>query len=169
MSEIHRRVKQRTASLCKTCSSVYFWFQVQFLSAAHLQLLDKDGKVFDWINVEPFLHGSFLKLTNNLKFVSKKEKDECGVEIATALSHFTYKETGGVLMMVDLQGWMPTDGKGVVYLTDPVFHTSNMRAFSSGDRHQEGMQAFWTHQHRQCNAICRYLGLDKSRPDNRSV
>ncbi|XP_076449884.1 uncharacterized protein LOC143286163 [Babylonia areolata] len=145
-------------------------FQVQFLSAAHLQLLDKEGKVFDWINVEPFLHGSFLKLTNNLYFVSKKPEDEQGVEVATALSHFSYSETNGALMMVDLQGWTPTDRKGVVFLTDPVFHTRNMKQFSSGDRHQEGMDAFWTNQHPRCNRICQYLGLDKSRPDgNRYV
>ena len=160
----------------QTCQTVqhfipFFFFlpQVQFLSAAHLQLLNKDGKVFDWINVEPFLHGSFLKLTNNLRFVSKAQKDEHGVEVATALSHFTFTETGGTLMMVDLQGWMPKDGKGVVYLTDPVFHTLNMKEFSSGDRHQEGMQAFWTNQHPKCNRICQYLGLDKSRPDAASV
>ena len=146
-----------------------FSLQVQFLSAAHLQLLNKDGKVFDWINVEPFLHGSFLKLTNNLRFVSKAQKDERGVEVATALSHFSYAETGGKLMMVDLQGWIPKDGKGVVYLTDPVFHTLNMKAFSSGDRHQEGMRAFWANQHPKCNRICQYLGLNKSRPDAASV
>lgn len=138
--------------------------QVQFLSAAHLQLFSADGKVFDWINVEPFLHGSFIKLTNNLHFVNKAEKNEKGVEVVTALSHFSYVETGGTLMIVDIQGWTPADGKGVVYLTDPVFHTLNMREFSSGDRHKEGMDAFWANQHPVCNRICQYLGLDKKRP-----
>ena len=86
--------------------------QVQFLTAAHLQLLNRDGQVFDWVNIEPFLHGKFNKLTNNLHYVSDKPQDEKGVEVATALTHFSYTETGGTLMLVDMQGWMPTDGKG---------------------------------------------------------
>lgn len=139
--------------------------QVQFLSAAHLQLCDSGGEVVDWINVEPFLHGSFLKLTNNFKFVSQDAKDELGVEVATALSHFSYMETGGMLMLVDLQGWMPSDGRGVVYLTDPVFHTQYIKKFSSCDHQQKGMDAFWEKQHPTCNRICSYLALDKFRPD----
>lgn len=143
--------------------------QVQFLSAAHLQFLNKEDEVCDWINVEPFLHGSFLKLTNNLRYISTAKEDERGVEVATALSHFSYAETGGALMMVDLQGWKPADGRGVVYLTDPVFHTHNTTQFSSGDHHLKGMEAFWTNQHLRCNRICQFLGIDKTRPDGARV
>lgn len=139
--------------------------QVQFLTAAHLQLLTADGEIFDWINVEPFLHGSFLKLTNNLRFVSSDNKDESGVEAATALSHFSYVKSGGKEMVVDLQGWLPSQGKGIVYLTDPVFHTLYRKKFSTCDHQEEGMKAFWKHVHPKCNKICAFLGLQKFRPD----
>ncbi|XP_025114699.1 alpha-protein kinase 1-like [Pomacea canaliculata] len=143
--------------------------KIQYLTAAHLKLLNADGKVVDWINVEPFLQGSFLKLTNNLRYVSPDLDNEKGVEVATALSHFSYVKSGGDLMVVDLQGWLPTDKKGVVYLTDPVFNTRYIEKYSTSDQREAGMQAFWKHVHPKCNKICRFLQLDKLRPDNETA
>ena len=64
-------------------------------------------------------------------------------------------------MLVDLQGWLPREGRGVVYLTDPQFHTNNPTSLSSCDMGQQGMQAFWESVHPQCNVICQALGLKR--------
>nr|KAG5704534.1 hypothetical protein BaRGS_003845 [Batillaria attramentaria] len=86
-------------------------FMAQYLPAFHLQLQNEEGEVFNWVNVEPYLQGSFLKLTNNHRYVSKRGDLEDGVEVATAFTHFSFVETHGRLMVVDLQGWVPSAGK----------------------------------------------------------
>ena len=73
----------------------------------------------------------------------------------------------GKLMLVDLQGWLPREGRGVVYLTDPQFHTNNPTSLSSCDMGQRGMQAFWESVHPRCNAICHALGL--KRPEDEAA
>ncbi len=135
--------------------------QVQFLPAAHLQLLSPDGHLENWVNIEPYLHGDFIKLTNNLAFSNKKEHH--GQELATAFTHFSYCESQGVLMIVDIQGWLPKDGNGIIYLTDPQFHTRQLKRFSPADRQEEGMKMFWSKVHPACNSICTSLGL--ARPE----
>ncbi|XP_067652821.1 alpha-protein kinase 1-like [Haliotis asinina] len=132
--------------------------QVQFLPAAHLQLLTPDDHLEDWVNVEPYLYGDFIKLTNNLDFCKKEHHGE---ELATALTHFSYCESQGVLMIVDIQGWIPREGNGIIYLTDPQFHTKGFRRFSPADRQEEGMRLFWSKVHPQCNSICSTLGLTR--------
>ncbi|KAK7505666.1 hypothetical protein BaRGS_00002937 [Batillaria attramentaria] len=113
--------------------------QVVYVPVAHVQLLSREGEVEDWLNVEPYLEGHFIKLTNNLAFWR--------------------------LMLVDLQGWLPREGRGVVYLTDPQFHTDDKTNLSSCDMGARGMQAFWESVHPRCNAICHALGL--KRPEDR--
>ncbi|XP_048255079.1 alpha-protein kinase 1-like [Haliotis rufescens] len=132
--------------------------QMQFLPAAHLQLLTPDGLLEDWVNVEPYLHGDFIKLTNNLAF---SKKGHHGEELATALTHFSYCESQGVLMIVDIQGWFPREGSGIIYLTDPQFHTKGVRRFSPADKQDEGMTLFWSKVHPECNSICSSLGLTR--------
>ena len=75
-------------------------FQIQFLPAAHLQLITPYGGLEDCINVEPYLHGDFIKLTNNFAYADLKHH---GKDLATALSHFSYCESKGTLMIVDIQ------------------------------------------------------------------
>ncbi|XP_067652623.1 alpha-protein kinase 1-like [Haliotis asinina] len=135
--------------------------QVQFLPAAHLQLLTPDGRLEDCINVEPYLHGDFIKLTNNLAFSNKKEHR--GEELATALTHFSFCESKGTLMIVDIQGWLGSEESGVIYLTDPQFHTSGMEKFSPYDHQEKGMKKFWLEVHPVCNDMCKAARL--SRPD----
>jgi alpha-kinase len=66
-------------------------------------------------------------------------------------------------MLVDLQGWLPKEGRGVVYLTDPQFHTlaHPTNPLSAGDHGLRGMLAFWETVHPQCNDICHALGLTR--------
>ena len=108
------------------------------------------------MNVEPFLSGNFDKLTNNLEYFSVVGRD-----LATALSHFSYCESGNTLMIVDLQGWLPSDKSGIVYLTDPQFNTQGIERFSPYDQQEKGMKAFWTRVHPECNDICRFLKLKR--------
>ncbi|XP_046577085.1 uncharacterized protein LOC124284980 isoform X2 [Haliotis rubra] len=100
--------------------------QVQFLPASHLQLLTPDGRLEDCINVEPYLHGDFIKLTNNLAFSNKKEHR--GEELATALTHFSFCESKGTLMIVDIQGWLEV--RTVASSTSPT-HSSIQAAWRS--------------------------------------
>ena len=133
--------------------------QVQFLPAAHLQLLTPSGDINDCINVEPYLHGDFIKLTNNFAFASTEHHEN---ELATALTHFSFCESKGALMIVDIQGWCPRESSGVIYLTDPQFHTSGLETFSPYDHQEMGMKAFWESVHPHCNDMCRAIGLDRS-------
>ena len=65
--------------------------QVVYVPVAHVQLLSRDGnEVEDWLNVEPYLEGDFIKLTNNLKFCNSQ-----GRTLATALTHFTHTVSEG--------------------------------------------------------------------------
>ncbi|KAL8570126.1 hypothetical protein ACOMHN_033805 [Nucella lapillus] len=141
--------------------------QVVYVPVAHLQLLSsgegEEEAVEDWLNVEPYLDGDFVKLTNNLNFCNSQ-----GRTLSTALTHFTHTVSEGKLMLVDLQGWLPREGRGVVYLTDPQFHTtstgtstSTPTPLSSCDMGARGMQAFWERVHPDCNAICQALGLKR--------
>ncbi|KAK7114234.1 uncharacterized protein [Littorina saxatilis] len=131
--------------------------QVVYVPVAHVQLLSRDGEeVEDWLNVEPYLEGDFIKLTNNLHFCNSQ-----GKTLSTALTHFTHSVSDGKLMLVDLQGWLPREGRGVVYLTDPQFHTNTPTSLSSCDMGPKGMRAFWESVHPQCNAICHALGLKR--------
>ena len=133
--------------------------QIQFLPAAHLQLITPYGELEDCINVEPYLHGDFIKLTNNFAYADLKHH---GKDLATALSHFSYCESKGTLMIVDIQGWLPREGTGVIYLTDPQFHTVGLERFSPYDHQEMGMKKFWEHVHPHCNDICRAIGLERT-------
>ncbi|XP_055959422.1 alpha-protein kinase 1 [Patella vulgata] len=137
-------------------------FSVQFLPVAHLQLLTSNGVLKDWVNVEPFLHGQFNKLTNNLSYVNKAEADIESTDLATALSHFSYVKSNGTLMIVDIQGWLPVNESGIIYLTDPQFHTScSVQKFSNCDHKEKGMDKFWKQVHEKCNGICQLLNLER--------
>ncbi|XP_025115478.1 uncharacterized protein LOC112576876 isoform X2 [Pomacea canaliculata] len=135
------------------------FLQVQFLPAYHLQLCDMSGAVFDWLNVEPFMQGSFIKLTNNHRYAATTPE----AVVATAFTHFSFVETRGALMVVDLQGWVPADKEGRIYLTDPVLHTRCGNRFSDCDRQEQGMKDFWEKVHPRCNHLCKFLGIDSQR------
>lgn len=95
-----------------------------------------------------------------------------------AFSHFTYVETGGKLMVLDLQGCQPL-GESFYILTDPGVQFADpkysLSTINLGEDHrlfcssgsewgytgQEGMDAFFkTHQ---CNSVCAAMKLDTSK------
>ncbi|KAK7114540.1 alpha-protein kinase 1-like [Littorina saxatilis] len=139
------------------------FLRIQFLPAFHLQLQNAEGEVVDWLNVEPYMEGHYHKLTNNAAHVNGRQELVKGLAVATAFSHFSYVASDGHYMVVDLQGCVPDDKDGVIYLTDPVLHTRSKTEVSAFDRHEKGMADFWDHVHKQCNGFCRFLGIDQRR------
>ncbi|XP_035671622.1 alpha-protein kinase 1-like isoform X2 [Branchiostoma floridae] len=130
--------------------------QIQYLPAVTLQVNPSQPESFT-INVEPYIDGDFVKLTNNLKY--KHPVLDSG--LATAFTHFTYEASGQKLMIVDIQGWTTVDGRGVTYFTDPQIHSEEIKKYGRGNLGDRGVQAFWREQHPRCNKVCRLLKLKR--------
>lgn len=136
---------------------------IQFLPVVLLQLVDVCGSVSGAVyNVEPYMAGEFVKLTNNFGFV-RREDDMS--DVVLAFSHFTYKESNQQLVIVDIQGWTPdtSDKAKCTFLTDPQIHSVRYQCFGTGNLSQRGIDSFWKEMHPHCNDICIKLGL--SRPN----
>lgn len=120
----------------------------------------KCDNLVDMINVEAMKRDDFIKFTNKAGYVCKKMK----VDIALAFSHYTYHESGGKIIVMDLQGFIfgsQLSSKSLT-LTDPVV-TSLGRGnrFGRGDLGQDGFNSFWTEQHPECNKYCKVLGFER--------
>lgn len=86
-----------------------------------------------------------------------------------AFSHFSFENSKGKLMVVDLQGVFTenVDGTKVYELTDPVIHQrpsgrnsgSGMLDFGRTDRGIKGMKAFF--ESHKCTDACKFLGLSE--------
>lgn len=136
---------------------------IQFLPVVLLQLVDVCDSVSGAVyNVEPYMAGEFVKLTNNFGFV-RREDDMS--DVVLAFSHFTYEESNQQLVIVDIQGWTPdtTDKAKCTFLTDPQIHSVRYQCFGTGNLSQRGIDSFWKEMHPHCNDICIKLGL--SRPN----
>ncbi|XP_078660086.1 alpha-protein kinase 1-like [Branchiostoma floridae x Branchiostoma belcheri] len=132
--------------------------QIQYLPAVTLQIQVNHSEPESFsINVEPYIDGDFVKLTNNLKY--KHPVLDSG--LATAFTHFTYEASGEKLMIVDIQGWTTLDGRGVTYFTDPQIHSEEIKKYGRGNLGDRGIQAFWREQHPTCNKVCRLLKLKR--------
>lgn len=109
-------------------------------------------------NVEPFMAGEFTKLTDNFDY-AKKSGD--GTDLVMAFCHFTYKASGGKLLVVDIQGWVPGDNRSCMFLTDPQIHSPVYKCFGTGNFGFRGFEEFWSKMHPDCNTICKKLGLER--------
>uniref|UniRef100_A0AC34FKG4 Alpha-type protein kinase domain-containing protein n=1 Tax=Panagrolaimus sp. ES5 TaxID=591445 RepID=A0AC34FKG4_9BILA len=106
----------------------------------------------------------FYKFTNNATFfmtesnAKKNGIDLKLIEMLLAFSHFTYQESNGYLMIVDLQGVINQneDGTKKLVLTDPSIHCKNLLRFGKTNFGEKGMKNFFD-QHR-CNSFCKLLG-----------
>lgn len=99
--------------------------------------------------MEPKMKGSYKKHSNNFGFVDKEDR-----YTPHAFSHFTYEQTKGQMIVVDIQG------VGDNY-TDPQIHsnipTTQPPVWGQGDMGDSGIQKFFeTHR---CNLLCKQLGL----------
>uniref|UniRef100_F6QEG4 Alpha kinase 1 n=1 Tax=Monodelphis domestica TaxID=13616 RepID=F6QEG4_MONDO len=77
-------------------------------------LLILEGKTIKGcVSVEPYILGEFVKLSNNAKVVKTEYK---ATEYGLAYGHFCYEFSNHTNVVVDLQGWVTGNGKGVIYL-----------------------------------------------------
>jgi len=137
------------------------WFAQNFVShldntklyVADCQLLDIKCHTRHWPScfvLEPFLRGVFVKFNNNTGYV---QRTHAASDVAQAFSHFSYHESRGQMLIVDIQGIY---SEGSLTLSDPQVLSAD-GSFGCGDLGQEGMARFFA-SHR-CNGLCRKLGL----------
>ncbi|KAI2663122.1 Alpha-protein kinase 1 [Labeo rohita] len=128
--------------------------QIFFIPSEVLLVLQKD-RVITCLSAEPYMSGTFVKLTNNARDTDKKHD---ATKYGIAFGHFTYEFSNHQEVVVDLQGWIAANGKGLTYLTDPQIHS--LSKTRSSNFQQTGINNFLQHQHGdECNEICRAAGL----------
>ncbi|CAL8326466.1 unnamed protein product [Lota lota] len=129
--------------------------QIFYLPSDALLILEA-GEIIGCLTVEPYMLGNFVKLTNN---TWKKDSRFLATEYGIAFGHFTYLFSERQEVVVDLQGVVTANGKGLTYLTDPQIHSArNPRDPSNlGER---GLRYFLDEQHGpECNSVCKDLNL----------
>ncbi|XP_028599847.2 alpha-protein kinase 1 [Podarcis muralis] len=132
--------------------------QIFYIPSAVLLVLE--GKsIQGCVSVEPYILGEFVKLSNNTKVVKLEYK---ATEYGLAYGHFCYEFSQGRDVVVDLQGWVTGNGKGLIYLTDPQIHSlSRKEASCLTNFGKKGICYFFNNQHTECNEICRRLSLTR--------
>uniref|UniRef100_UPI00398F72E0 alpha-protein kinase 1 isoform X2 n=1 Tax=Pristiophorus japonicus TaxID=55135 RepID=UPI00398F72E0 len=128
--------------------------QIYYIPASLLLLLE-DMQIVGCVSVEPYILGEFIKLTNNTKTVRKEYE---ATMYGLAFGHFTYEFSNQEEIVVDLQGWITGDGKGLIYLTDPQIHSVKKQRGGSNFA-DKGIRYFLNCQHTECNEICHILTL----------
>lgn len=129
--------------------------QIFFIPSEALLILNGD-EIVGCVTVEPYMLGDFVKLTNN---TGKKVESSKATDYGLAFGHFTYLFSNGQEVVVDLQGWVTANGKGLTYLTDPQIHSTRIPRGPSNFA-ERGLRYFLTEQHGpECNEICQLLKL----------
>ncbi|XP_038124320.1 alpha-protein kinase 1 isoform X1 [Cyprinodon tularosa] len=129
--------------------------QIFFIPSDALLILNRN-EIVGCITVEPYMLGDFIKLTNN---TGKKKLDAEATKYGLAFGHFTYLFSGGQEVVVDLQGWTTSNGKGLTYLTDPQIHSTRSPQGPSNFA-ERGLGFFLKEQHGPtCNEVCNLLKL----------
>jgi len=118
--------------------------KIEFLPAYIMELKQREGSPV--CGVERFITGHYQKYNNNRGWISEVERNT-----PLAFCHFTWEASQRKLLICDIQG---VDD---VY-TDPQIHSNDGDGFGKGNLGQEGINKFL--QTHQCNAICRFLGLE---------
>ncbi|XP_036967490.1 alpha-protein kinase 1 isoform X2 [Acanthopagrus latus] len=130
--------------------------QIFFIPSEALLILN-GNEIVGCVTVEPYMLGDFVKLTNN---TGKKDKSFQATDYGLAFGHFTYLLSGREEVVVDLQGWVTANGKGLTYLTDPQIHSTKTPKGPSNFA-AKGLRLFFEEQHGpECNSICQLLKLE---------
>ncbi|KAM5309818.1 alpha-protein kinase 1 isoform 2-T3 [Glossophaga mutica] len=130
--------------------------QMFYIPSAVLLILEGQ-RIQGCVSVEPYILGEFVKLSNNTKVVKTEYK---ATEYGLAYGHFSYEFSNHREVVVDLQGWVTGDGKGLIYLTDPQIHSADRKGVAANFG-RRGISYFFTHQHADCNEICHRLSLTR--------
>ncbi|KAJ8246858.1 hypothetical protein GJAV_G00256150 [Gymnothorax javanicus] len=142
--------------------------QIFFIPSEVLLILEGDV-ITNCVTVEPYMLGDFVKLTNNTVYTNQKyEATDYGI----AFGHFTYVLSGCTEVVVDLQGWVTDDGKGLTYLTDPQIHSvreggSRVRQGERGIKYfletsvaaKKGDDEDWVHLPNKCE-VCKFVSIE---------
>ncbi|KAJ7327034.1 hypothetical protein JRQ81_016793, partial [Phrynocephalus forsythii] len=132
--------------------------QIFYIPSVVLLIL-KGRSIQGCISVEPYILGEFVKLSNNTKVVKLEYK---ATEYGLAYGHFCYEFSQGTDVVVDLQGWVTGNGKGLIYLTDPQIHSlSQSKVSGLTNFGKKGIYYFFNNQHIECNEICHCLSLSR--------
>uniref|UniRef100_A0A8C3V2S1 Alpha kinase 1 n=1 Tax=Catharus ustulatus TaxID=91951 RepID=A0A8C3V2S1_CATUS len=129
--------------------------QIFYIPSAVLLILE-GRTIKGCVSVEPYILGEFVKLSNNTKVVKNEYK---ATEYGLAYGHFCYEFSKGTDVVVDLQGWVTGNGKGLIYLTDPQIHSLSSKDISRSNFGKKGIYYFFNDQHVECNEICSCLSL----------
>jgi len=123
--------------------------KVDFVTSYVYELVDRPNKQI--CSAEYFIDGKFEKHNNNYGYIN----DDTERNTPQAFSHFSYEDSGGTMIVVDIQG------VGDVY-TDPQIHTLDGQGYGRGNLGIEGVNKFFsTHA---CNQICHFLGVTAVNP-----
>ncbi|KAI6185083.1 hypothetical protein M3Y97_00666700 [Aphelenchoides bicaudatus] len=108
----------------------------------------------------------FIRFTNNVNYTILESKARelnvplDYVELLMAFSHWTYKITDGMLMVVDLQGIVQKDAnKTKIVLTDPAIHCIDSTRYGAMNLGRKGMDKFL--ERHKCNVYCEGLKLNE--------
>ena len=143
--------------------------EVQFVTCEVYRLSKVKGSgEYRYISVEPFLEGEYIKYNTNNGFVRRRSGAESvseamSVETPQALSHYSFHNSGGEEMLVDLQGVEVeeealgrTAARRVFRFTDPQVHSRCLK-YGHGDRGQRGFDDFF--RSHKCGRLCGLLGV----------
>jgi len=121
---------------------------IDFVPAFVYELVDRPNKQI--CCAEYYIEGKFVKHNNNCGYINEEERNT-----PQAFSHFSYEDSNGQLIVVDIQGVKD------VY-TDPQVHTLDGQGYGRGNLGAEGINRFFTTH--SCNQICHFLGLTAVNP-----
>uniref|UniRef100_G3TEJ4 Alpha kinase 1 n=1 Tax=Loxodonta africana TaxID=9785 RepID=G3TEJ4_LOXAF len=130
--------------------------QIFYIPSTILLILE-DKTIKGCVSVEPYILGEFVKLSNNTRVVKTEYK---ATEYGLAYGHFSYEFSKHRDVVVDLQGWVTGNGKGLIYLTDPQIHSVDQKDATTNFG-KRGIFYFFNHQHVECNEICHRLSLTR--------
>ena len=112
----------------------------------------------EFLTVEEFISGDFVKFINNNGIVCEEDSMLC--KKAQAFAHYTYEKSEGKVMVLDIQGSGYT-------LYDPEIASTEIQnedgsyQFCTGNLAGKAIESFF--ENHQCNCYCKFLKL-KLRP-----
>jgi len=156
------------AAFCKSTAVAHYYARA-FRAITRIQLGFLDCHLYSPVGTgedgyhfcgEKWLKGHFVKLNSNAGFVNEADYSEHST-IAQAFSHFTFDQSNGELLVVDLQGICGGDETNPYFLlTDPQVHSRGaFERFGNGDLGEPGITAFF--QKHRCGEWCQRLHLRK--------